>query len=70
MSGDKVILDGTTMGEVLDTHRNTLVLALGVANREVQAWERQKFEREQEQLRQRQEHERQVREAAKRIKFD
>jgi hypothetical protein len=32
---DKVILDGTTMGEVLDTHRDTLVLALGVANREV-----------------------------------
>jgi len=70
VSGDKVFLDGTTMGEVLDTHRDTLVLALGVANREVEVWERQKFEREWEQLRQTQEHERQVRDAAGRIKFD
>jgi hypothetical protein len=70
VSSDKVFLDGTTMGEVLDTHRDTLVLALGVANREVEAWERQKFERGQEQLRQKQEHERQVRDAAERIKFD
>ena len=70
VSSDKVILDGTTMGEVLDTHRDTLVLALGVANREVEVWERQKFEREQEQLRQKQEHERQVRDAAEQIKFD
>jgi hypothetical protein len=70
VSGDKVFLDGTTMGEVLDTHRATLVLALAVANREVEAWERQKFEREQEQLRQKHEHERQVRDAAEQIKFD
>ena len=70
VSSDKLILDGTTMGEVLDTHRDTLVLALGVANREAEGWERQKFEREQEQLRQKQEHERQVRDAAERIKFD
>jgi hypothetical protein len=70
VSIDKVILDGTTMGEVLDTHRDTLVLALDVANREVEVWERQKFEREQEQLRQTQEHERQVRDAADQIKFD
>jgi hypothetical protein len=70
VSSDKVILDGTTVGEVLDTHRDTLVLALDVANREVEVWERQKFEREQEQLRQKQEHERQVREAAEQIKFD
>ncbi|MND05367.1 hypothetical protein D3C83_261090 [compost metagenome] len=58
------------MGEVLDTHRDTLVLALDVANREVEEWERQKFEREQEQLRQKQEHERRVRDAAEQIKFD
>ena len=70
VSIDKVILDGTTMGEVLDTHRDTLVLALGVANREVEVWERQKFEREQEQLRQKQERERQMRDAAEQIKFD
>ena len=70
VSIDKVILDGTTMGEVLDTHRDTLVLAVDVANREVEVWERQKFEREQEQLRQKQEHERQVRDAAEQIKFD
>ena len=70
MSIDKVILDGTTMGEVLNTHRDTLVLAVDVANREVEVWERQKFEREQEQLRQKQEHERLVRDAAEQIKFD
>jgi preprotein translocase subunit YajC len=70
VSGDRVYLNGTTMGEVLSTHRDTLVLALGVANREVEAWEREKFEREQEQERRNQEHERQVREAADKIKFD
>src|SRR5688572_5214581 len=70
VSIDKVILDGTTMGEVLDTHRDTLVLAVDVANRELEARERQKFEREQEQLRQKQKHERQVRDAAEQIKFD
>lgn len=70
VSSDKVILDGTTVGEVLETHRETLLLALGVANREVEVWERQKFEREQEQLRQKQEHKRQVRDAAEQIKVD
>jgi hypothetical protein len=70
VSSDKVFLDGTTMGEVLDAHRDTLVLALAVANREVEVWERQKFEREQEELRQKHEHERQVRGAAEQIKFD
>ena len=57
------------MGEVLNTHRDTLMLALDVANREVEAWERQKFEREQEQARMKQEHQRQVGEAAERLKF-
>jgi TIR domain len=70
VSGDKVYLDGTTMGEVLNTHRHTLLLALGVANREVESRDRQKFEREQEQARIKQEHETQVRETAEGIKFD
>lgn len=65
-----MILDGTTLGEVLNTHRGTLILALDVANREVEAWERQKFEREQEQARMKQEHQRQVGEAAERLKFN
>ena len=69
VSCDRVILHGTTMGEVLDTHRDTLVLALGVANRE-EVWERQQSEREQEQLTQEQEHEPQVRDVAEQIKFD
>jgi hypothetical protein len=70
VSSDKIFLDGTTMGEVLDTHRDTLVLALAVANREVEVCEQQKFEREQDQLTQKHEHEREVRDAAERIRFD
>jgi hypothetical protein len=70
VSGDKIYLDGTTIEEVRDTHRQTLMLALDATNRIIEDYERRKFAKEREQRRVKEEHERRVREGANRIKFD
>lgn len=67
--GDKILLDGTTLEEVEESHRNTLVLCVDEANR----IEKQEIQR----LRQVEEHDRQssdehrstVKKISKRIKF-
>jgi len=68
--GDKIILDGTTVQEVEQYHRETLVLALNEANRqflELDAKRRQAEEAERLRI---EEHKKHVSEAAKRLKFD
>ncbi len=68
--GDRVILDGTTIEEVAQYHRDTLKLVVQRVNELV--IERQKEKQRQQELEQkrRQEHDAAVREAADRLKFD
>ena len=68
--GNKVILDGTTIEEVEKYHKDTLKLAVGVANTkwsEIQDHKRRKLE---EEKKQRDEHRKNLDEISKRIKFD
>jgi len=68
--GDTIILDGTTLEEVEDDHRETLILAVQQANRlyaEHEARVRHEEELERQRL---EEHKRTVADAAKRIRFD
>ena len=70
VTGDKVILDGTTIEEVEKYHRDTLVLCINVANQE----ERQVIERRriEEEARQKDadEHRSRINEISRRLKFD
>lgn len=70
VSGDRIILNGTTIEEVQDVHRDTLILAINATNSAVEEYEREKYEHEQTQLRTKQEHERRVREGAEKIRFE
>lgn len=68
--GDRIVLDGTTIEEVEQYHRRTLLLAVQAAN-QIEA----EIERERSATRRRQhetgeEHRRKIRDAAQRIKFD
>ncbi len=68
--GDKVLLDGTTMDEVRNYHRDTLVLAVEQANANLlRLEERRRLEEEQAQ-RKREEHEAQVQKMASEINFE
>lgn len=50
VSGDKIILDGTTIEEVRDVHRETLVLCVDKANKlEAQYLDQQRKEEERKQ---------------------
>ncbi len=50
VSGDEILLDGTTIEEVRDYHREVLLLCVDVANKkeEIIAAERRKKEKEEE----------------------
>ena len=70
VSGDRVVLDGTTIEEVEKYHRETLLVVLERVNQlmaEHQERERRKAEAE---LQRRRQHEAVVNDVAKRIKFD
>ena len=70
ISGDKIILDGTTMDEVERYHANTLKLALQKTNEEAaREEERERLLAEQKRNRE-QEHKASVSEISKRLKFD
>ena len=69
VSGDKIILDGTTIEEVRDVHRETLVLCVDEANKlEAQYLGQQRKEEEQKRAR-REEHKSNVMRVADDITF-
>ena len=68
--GDKIILDGTTIEEVQEYHRKTLVLCVDKANSEErEILERNKLIKEREKTR-KQEHYEKIRSLSDQIKFD
>jgi hypothetical protein len=70
VSGDRVVLDGTTLDEVAQYHKKTLLLAQDAANRDYVEWlARREREEEREAVRSRQQDDA-IRQAAKRITFD
>ena len=67
---DKVILDGTTIKEVEQYHRDTLKLAVDVANNEYARLQAKQEKRRLSDIESKRAHEESVRDAAKRIDFD
>jgi hypothetical protein len=68
--GDEIILDGTTVPEIERYHRETLLLALGEANKQFAEMESRRRREEDAERRRIEEHKKNVTEAAKRMKFD
>lgn len=68
--GDKIILDGTTVEEVAEIHRETLKLALEVTNQQFVELENRRQAEVDQARKRKEEHERAVREAARKISFD
>jgi hypothetical protein len=68
--GDRICLNGTTMEEVADVHRETLKVSLDETNRLIAEWQRQMHAEALARQRQRDEHDQRVRDAVKRITFD
>lgn len=70
VSGDRIVLDGTTIEEIESTHRKTLSLCVAKANEvEVELW-RARVKKEGEERARREQHTRKVAEAAARLSFD
>lgn len=67
--GDKVYLDGTTIEEIENYHRETLLLSIEVANREEKAKIKRQTELENRAQDRKREHEESVRDAASKLKF-
>ena len=70
ISGDRIILDGTTVDEVAQYHRDTLKVVVQRVNELVAEREQVEQQQKEIELKQRQQHEADVREAAERLKFD
>jgi hypothetical protein len=70
VSGDRIILDGTTIEEVEKYHRETLVAVLERVNEEIAQLEARKQREAEIALERRQQHESTVNDVSKRIKFD
>jgi hypothetical protein len=68
--GDRVILDGTTIEEVAQYHRDTLKLVVRRVNELVIEHQRKKQQQQDLEQKRRQEHEAAVREAADQLNFD
>ncbi len=68
--GDRIILDGTTIEEVESYHKDTLRLAVDVANKDFQEYLRRKKLEKERQKRQGEEHKRNIKNISERIKFD
>ena len=69
VSGDKIILDGTTIEEVRDVHKETLVLCVDVANKVECDYLRREQERREREERRRKDHMKNVADIANEIKF-
>jgi hypothetical protein len=70
VSGDRIILDGTTIEEVEKYHRETLLAVLERVNEEIAQLEARKQREAEVALERRQQHESTVNDVSKRIKFD
>jgi hypothetical protein len=70
VSGDRIILDGTTIEEVQQYHRDTLVLCVQEANRIIAEHEQQVRRAEEERQRLNEEHRSRVRDITDKIRFD
>lgn len=70
VSGDRVILDGTTIEEVEKYHRETLLLVLDRVNQLMAEYEERKRREAEVERQRRQQHEATVNDVAKRIKFE
>ncbi len=70
VEGDRVILDGTTIDEVENYHRDTLVLVVKRVNEIIAEREAAQRRREEAEVQRREQHDREVRERARRISFD
>ncbi len=69
VNGDTVVLDGTTVEEVEQYHRNTLLLAAEQANKDFAEWDSRRRAAEQRERERLDAHKKSVDDAAKRLKF-
>ena len=69
VSGDRVILDGTTIEEVEQYHRDTLRLVIESVNQLIEQYEVNKRQREEEEKRQKEAHQAKLKDIANRLKF-
>lgn len=67
---DRIILDGTTIEELVNYHRDTLVLVVNRVNELVKAYEAKMYQKEEEKKRRSEEHRKKVEDESKRLKFD
>jgi hypothetical protein len=70
VEGDRIILDGTTVQEVADVHRETLKVVVAKVNQDIEEWERNQRRIAAEEADRQRKHRDEVEEAAKRITFD
>jgi hypothetical protein len=70
VSGRKIILNGTTIDEVERTHKETLLLAVGEANKKEQEYQRRVAMEEKRKTAEKKQHLQNVEDTAKRITFD
>lgn len=70
VAGDRIILDGTTVEEVEQVHRGTLLAVLKHVNAGMSHVESEHDRQQQDRERRDQEHAQTVKDAAKRIKFE
>jgi hypothetical protein len=70
ISGDRIILDGTTIEEVEQYHRDTLKLAIQETNREYDEHQQRENAKRERERQQREQHEQNIRDRTKRINFD
>lgn len=70
VSGDRIILDGTTMEEVKDVHRDTLVLVINKVNEIIAEYEGNQQRRAEAEAARLAEHEDKVRDIGKNIDFE
>jgi TIR domain len=67
---DRIVLDGTTVEEVADVHRDTLKVVVAKVNQDIEELERRQFRAANEAAEQLRQHRQAVTEAARRISFD
>lgn len=70
VSGDRIVLDGTTIDEVQRYHRDTLILCVNETNRIIAEHKEQTRRAEEERRRHSEEHKSRVRDLSDKIRFD
>jgi hypothetical protein len=70
VSGDRIVLDGTTIEEVQQYHRDTLILCVDETNRIIEEHNEQTRRAEEERRRRSEEHKSRVRDLSDKIRFD